>query len=253
MNLLISVRSEILKTKRTAAFYLTIIAAALVPFILLLDVCFDGISPENRKDAFNALLREGFGILSVLIFPMFVILVCTLLPQIEFRNNTWKQIFASPRTMKEIFISRFLNVQLLILLFLVSFNLFMFMASIAIHLMDPEIGLLRWPLDGMALLNYNVNSYVAILAMSAIQFWVGLRFRNFIPPIAIGFAMWLTGTMMVMEFHTSNAHFFPYTYLVYSFFPKYRELLPTTQLLSLAYMLLFLVLGFIDFKRKRMS
>ena len=89
MNLLISVRSEILKTKRTAAFYLTIIAAALVPFILLLDVCFDGISPENMKDAFNALLREGFGILSVLIFPMFVILVCTLLPQIEFRNNTW--------------------------------------------------------------------------------------------------------------------------------------------------------------------
>jgi hypothetical protein len=252
MNLIISVRSEILKTKRTAAFYLTIIAAALVPFIFLMDVIFDGILPENRKDAFNAFIRESFGFLSVLIFPMFVILVCTLLPQIEFRNNTWKQVFASPRTMKDIFISRFLNVHLLILLFLVSFNLFMFMVSIAIHFIDPETDLLSWPLDGMALWNYNVNIYVAILAMSAIQFWVGLRFRNFIPPIAIGFAMWFTGTMMVMEFHTSNAHFFPYTYLVLSFFPKNRELLPTTQLFSLVYMLLFLALGFIDFKRSKM-
>ena len=253
MNLIISVRSEIRKTKRTAAFYLTIIAAALIPFIFLLDVSFGGVSQENRKDPFNALIREGYGFLSILVFPMFIFLLCTLLAQIEYRNNTWKQVFASPRTMVNIFLARFLNVHMMILLFLVSYNVFMLMAAVAIHFMDPSLGLLNHPLDGMMLLNYAVNSYVAILAISAIHFWLGLRFKNFIIPIAIGFSLWLTACLLVLEFHTPNAHFLPYTYLVYCFFPKYQSMIPTVQLFSIGYTMLFLGLGFIDFRRRKMK
>jgi hypothetical protein len=249
MNLLLSFRSEILKTKRTATLYFTIILAALVPLIFLLDVCIDGVSQDNRVDPLNAIIREGFGFLYILIFPMYIILVCTLLPQIEYRNNTWKQVFASPQPMINIFIARFLNVHLLIIVFLLLYNVLMAVVMVATHFIDPALNLLNQPMNWSAWTTWNLNAYLAVLAISALQFWMGLRFRNFIVPLAAGFALWLTGTIMVMQLQMPNAHYFPYTYLPFSAFSKYKDLVPAIQWGSVAYMVAFLGLGFVDFRR----
>lgn len=253
MNLLISLRSEILKTRRTASLYFTIIAAAVVPLMFLLDVSFDGVSAPNRKDPLNAFFREGFTIIGVVIFPMFVILICTLLPQIEYRNNTWKQVFASPQPMARVFIAKFLNVHLLILIFLVSYNISMALSAVAVHFIDPSLNLLNQPLDGYKLLARNANAYIAIIAISAIQFWIGLRVKNFIIPVAIGIAMWFAGCMMLLEFHTGYADLFPYTYLAFITFPKYEPQIVNIQFNSVGYAVLFLIIGFIDFNRRRMK
>lgn len=249
MNLLISFRSEILKTKRTAIFYLTFIAAGFIPFIFLLNVSLDGVTEENGKEGFNSLFKLGSEMLGFAIFPLFVVLVCTMLPQIEYRNNAWKQVYASPQPVLNVFIARFLHVHLMILMFIVLFNLFMFMVAIAIHFMIPSVNFLGVPVKWIEWLSKNAIMYVAGLSISAIQFWFGLRFRNFIIPIAVGFALWLTGTVMVMEFGSRYAYFFPYSYLPYSLFPKYKHLMPTVMWNSLGYMALFLAIGFIDFRR----
>ena len=123
MNILISLRSEILKTKRTAAVYLAILAAILFPVLLLLDVAFDGVNPETRLDPFNIFITESFKAINLVVLPMFIILVSTLLPQVEYRNNTWKQVFTSPQSMHRIFFARYLNLQLFILLFFVAYNI----------------------------------------------------------------------------------------------------------------------------------
>ncbi|MFN2439690.1 MAG: hypothetical protein ABR503_10865, partial [Chitinophagaceae bacterium] len=99
----------------------------------------------------------------------------------------------------------------------------------------------------------NVNAYVSILAISAIQFWLGLRFKNFIIPIAIGFAMWLTGIMMLVAFKVPNADLFPYTYPAFSVFSEHKLMLNTIQLYSAGYAALFLILGFIHFKHKNVK
>src|SRR5215203_7500463 len=117
MNLLISLRSEILKTKRTAAFYFTLVGAAVIPFTFLLNLLMDGIE-DTRKDPLNSILKLHSEMNGLVIFPMFVILVCTLLPQIEYRNNTWKQLLSSPQTKWNIFLAKFINVQFFIFLFL---------------------------------------------------------------------------------------------------------------------------------------
>lgn len=249
MNLLISLRSEMFKTRRTATFYFTVIAAALIPFIFLLDVIVDGVSDDNRKDAFNSFVREGFVMLGVAILPMYIILMCTLLAQIEYRNNTWKQVFASPQRISNIFIARFLNVQLLLLFFLLLFNVFMGMVATVIHFADPELKILNQPFNSSGWLMWNVNYYLAVLAMCAIQFWLGLRFRNFLLSVGIGFVMWLIGTLLVMEFKTSKAFLFPYTYLPCTIMPKYKSLMPLVHWCSVGYMVLFLGIGYFDFRR----
>src|SRR6476661_10256486 len=119
MKLLTALHAEMLKTKRTASFYFTILGAAPVPLIFLLNVLTGGGDVEAvHKGSLNAVFELGMERNGLVFLPLYVILLCTLLPQIEYRNNTWKQVFASSQTKEAVFLARFLNINRLILLFL---------------------------------------------------------------------------------------------------------------------------------------
>lgn len=251
MNFLSSLRSEAFKTRRTASRYLPIIAGACIPAIILLEILTDGLDEGIRPDPLNSLYIDSFQPLGILIFPMFVILIATLLAQVEYRNNTWKQVFASPQRMDQIYLAKFLNLQILILAFLLSYNLWMVLALVFIHFWDPSLNLLNSGLDWKALVGTNLNTYTAVLAISALQFWMGLRFRNFIVPIAIGFGLWVVASMMTMEMHLEGARYFPYAFSIYAISTKFREILPSIQLWSVGYAVVFLLLGFLDFRRRK--
>src|SRR6476620_10543444 len=127
MNILISLRSELLKTTRTASFYITLIGAAVGPVIYLFNLLLDeGEVDALKNDPLNTLFKILSEMNGTALFPLFVILICTLLPQIEYRNNTWKQLFTSPQTKANVFLAKFMNVQLLMLVFLIATHVFMF-------------------------------------------------------------------------------------------------------------------------------
>lgn len=251
MNLLISLRSEILKTKRTASVYFAIAAAAFGPLMSMLDLLLDGVRPEEGPTLFNRMLTSKFQMMGFVILPYFVILACTLLPQIEYKNNTWKQVLASPQSRATIFFSKFINIQLLVLLFLVANQLLMLAGAVILHFVHPSLEILKQPLNGYNILMTPVNAFIGMLAIGAIQFWLGLRFRNFVVPVAIGFACWVAGTILVVQSQTAVAAYFPYSYHVYGNHPAYKPEQSSVTWASLAYMGAFLLLGYWDFKRRK--
>lgn len=254
MNVLTTLRSEIAKTKRTASLYLTLIGAAIVPAIFLLNVLLDDDGMDGtRKDPLNNLFKLLSEMNGVAFFPWFIILICTLLPQIEYRNNTWKQVFASPQTKANLFIARFVNIHLLILIFLVATHLFMFLSIVAVNLIEPGFDLFRNPLNGSTVLVNAVNAYILMLAVCAIQFWLGLRFRNFIAPIGIGLALWLTGSIMALQFYSGLSNYFPYSFQAFPLSGTLKPHLSQIAWTSAGYALFFLIIGFLDFRRRTIS
>ena len=254
MNLLISLRSELLKTRRTASFYLTLIGAALGPVIFLLNVLLDeGELDGKTKDPLNAIFKILSEMNAVALFPLFIILICTLLPQVEYRNNTWKQVFTSPQTKANVFLAKFMNVHLLMLIFLIATHLFMFLTIVAINFIKPDLNLFKYPFNESIVIVNAANAYLVMLAVCAIQFWIGLRSRNFIVPIGIGFALWLLGTIMAVQMKSSLVHYFPYSFQAYLVSPKLKPALSQIAWTSLGYALLFLIVGFFDFRRRTVS
>jgi hypothetical protein len=254
MNLLTSLRSEILKTKRTAAFYIAFIAGAFGPFMSMLELL-DGVSPGIRNTIFNEMMTTKFQMVGFFMFPLFIVLACTLLPQIEYKNNSWKQVLTSPQPKSVVFISKFLNLQLLIGVFLLTNLLMMFAGAVILHFKEPALNVLNQPIDGEKIFMLRARTYVALLAMCAMQFWLGLRIRNFIIPIAIGIALWIVGTLLVLEAKADFAEYFPYGFHVFFNFPDEDAMLENYNYLwvSVAYAVLFLVLGFVEFNRRRIS
>lgn len=253
MNLSISLRSEVLKTKRTAAFYFTLISAAVVPIIFLLNALLDDDMDSTRKDPLNNLFKLLGEMNGMAFFPWFIILICTLLPQVEYKNNTWKQLFASPQSKVNVFLAKLLNIHLLILLFMVATHLFMFLAIVIANVFIPSFDFFSKPLNGYTVLSRAANAYVTSMALMAIHFWMGLRFKNFIVPIAAGLALWLTGTVLIMEYKSILALYLPYSFQAYYLFPQFEPQLNQVQWTSVGYAAFFLVAGFLDLRRRRMS
>ena len=77
MTFLASLRSEFLKTKRTSVIYLVLIAALVVPFVMVLDHGSpDPAKPANGCDNYY---REGFMVFAFIFLPFFFLLTSTLL------------------------------------------------------------------------------------------------------------------------------------------------------------------------------
>ena len=253
MNLLISLRSELFKTKRTVALYFTLAAGAFGPMMSMLDLVFDGVGKEHEKDIFNELFTTKFMMPSAVLLPWFIILISTLLAQIEYRNNTWKQVLTSPQSKASIFFAKFVNIQLLIFLFLLINHLCMLVNAVILHFMHPSLNVLGQPLDWPEIANTLVKSYLVLLGLCAIQFWLALRFKNFIAPVAIGISAWFIGFLLVMELKTSFAEYFPYSFQAYAAMPEYQNKdITGIYLTSAAYAVLFLIIGFLNFRKRRM-
>lgn len=253
MSISISLRSEILKTKKTAPLYFTIAAAAFAPFMSMLDIILDGVDTDNRADIFNQMLTKKFQMTGLVALPLFLILVCTLLSQIEYKNNTWKQVLSSPQHKGNVFAAKFLNVQMLVALFFITNLLLMFLASVILHFLEPSLNVLNQPLNWSDILMIRVNTYLALLAICTIQFWLGLKFKNFIIPVAIGIALWFGGTILVMQSKSGFVEWFPYSFHAYGNFPKYNPQMNEVGWTSLGYSVVFLVIGFLDFRRKEIN
>lgn len=252
MNLAITLRSELLKTRRTAAFYLTGVVAALLPLIYLLDLATDDSDAGPLKaDPWQLFFLEGWRGISFVIFPWFTILLCTLLAQIEFRNNTWKQVLASPVPASGVFFSKFLSVQLLLVAFLVVFNGLMLATGVALHFISPVLPFLDHPFDVQEWLAMNGKTYLAILPISVVQFWLGLRFRNFILPIGVGLGLWLLASYMAFEARVDSLHLFPYAYPLMNVVPRFEDHLQQAQASAVVYTALFLLLAFADFNGRK--
>jgi lantibiotic transport system permease protein len=166
---------------------------------------------------------EGFKAINVIILPLFVILVSSLLPQTEYRSNTWKQLLTSPQPLLQLNIFKFLMVQMLLVLFLTSFITSTAIGSFIINCIDPSLHLFSYALDWKTIAGYLLKSYLSVLTIIIVQFILGLKMKNFIAPIAIGLVLWNTGILFVFSSHTSLANCFPYSYNTMILYPVFEK------------------------------
>lgn len=193
-----ALRAEWLKQKHTLALALVGLGALFVPavtFIIRLH------RPERlpalyRSPRFwESLWKQEWQPMAILLLPLGVVLITTLLVQIEYRNNTWKQVHASPQPLGVIFVAKLAVAMALLAGLFVTFDLATWLVGVVPPHLHDYIPAGHRPLPWRWLLERNVVGYVAVLPIVAMQFLLGLRFRNFMVPLGAGVALWLTAVL----------------------------------------------------------
>jgi lantibiotic transport system permease protein len=204
-------RAELLKTKRTSAMWLTVIGAAFIPFINIIKCVSrpDYFVAQVQRDPWKVWIEYNWQIAASFFLVMYLILLSSLIVQIEYRNNTWKQVYTTPRAYADIFLSKFVIIHFLVIGCFLLFNVFIIASGYITAIVQPRYEFLGQAVPLKEMMLTSLRMYSSVLAVLAIQYWLSLRLGNFVIPLGVGLALFTVGFMIRQWEHI---YYYPYMY-----------------------------------------
>ena len=198
LTFILNTKAESLKLHRSNALWFTLAGAFFIPFINFIKLVSrpDVFVPKMKDDLWSIFINDNWAVAASFLLPVYVILVISLVVQIEYGNNTWKQVYVTPRSYADIFFSKFLVINFLIIACFVLFTLLTVASGYAVYAINHDYAFVSCPVPWSQLISLNKKMYISILAIMAIQYWLGMFFKNFITSIGIGMALLIAGYMI---------------------------------------------------------
>jgi len=220
-----SFASEWLKRKRTAAAWLVVIGGFFIPLIILGARLYEsgGLAAANQHPRLWEMLYERcWQFMGFFLLPMGVILAVSLVTQLEFRNNTWKQVFCTPQSLTTIFLAKLAIILVMLLQFFFLFNIGIYLTGALPCLFFRDVHYPSAAFPFRLFLEGSGKFFLDALPILGLQYLVSLRFKNFLVPLGVGMGLYVASFIAV---HWKYGYFIPYTYCYYDFLGK-RSPLP---------------------------
>jgi hypothetical protein len=252
MSFVYSFQSEWLKKRHSASAWLTIIGGVFVPFLILISRLVDpGALPAGNAGPhlWEMLYSRSWQFMALFLLPMGVVLVTSLVTQLEFRNNAWKQLHATPQKMTTIFFSKLSVIGVLLLQFFVLFNTGIYLSGVLPSLLRG-VGYPAEAFPFQAFLRGSGLFFLDCLPIVALQYLISLQFRNFLVPIGTGLGLYVASMISVFW---KYGYLNPYSYCALNFLKKNSKVDPTVNIHAWAagYFVLFTVLSYILYVTKK--
>jgi hypothetical protein len=212
-----SVYSEWLKGRRSLASWLVLGGGLLVPGILLAILLRQrrSLGTLYRGEVFwEQLWNQAWQSLAVLLLPMGVIVLTSLVTQLEHRHNGWKQVHATPQSDLAVFGAKLLVVLVMLAQVFVVLNVGLWLAGTVPPLVYREVAFASEPFPLGAFAERSFDFYVDVLPIVAAQFLLGLQSRNVLLPIGVGLGVW---TVAITALSWKYNYLIPYGYVAMDF------------------------------------
>ena len=252
MNFILSFQSEWQKKRRSLSSWLVIVGAFFIPLILFIYKLtkYERLPNVNVSPKFwEGLWFNAWESMALFLGPIGVVLTISLITQLEYKNNTWKQLHTTPQKLSTIFFAKLSVSIVMILQCLVLF-------AIGIYLCGVLPGLITgapYPTEPLPVKFFAVQTleyFITCLPIIALQYLISLQFKNFIIPIGAGVALWI---LSIAVLRWEYGYTVPYTYAGFHYLTSVGKLNTgiNYQALAIGYFVLFTVVSYILFIRKR--
>jgi len=250
-----SVRSEWLKQRRSFTLWLIVAGGAFIPALILgIRILRPAGLPQiyAASGFWERLWIQCWESMSVFIMPLVIILCASLIAQIEYRNNTWKQVHATPQPFAAIFVAKLLILVFMVVQLLVCFSAAIYVAGIGPAIVFRHVDAPASPIPFALFLGRNASFFVDALPIVALQYLLALRFRNFMVPLGIGMAMWIAA---IAALPWDYNYLLPYSYLAIDYTTtvesRVKHALPAAApTLAFAYFVVFTAAGYVSYAWK---
>jgi hypothetical protein len=246
MIFIYSLQSEWLKTKRSAASWLCLIGGFFIPLIYLILFLKDhSYINKEQSEIWQKIFRGEWNNMAVFLLPMGVILASSLITQMEYKNNTWKQLHTTPQSFTTIFLSKFSVIALMTVKFFLFFNIGIILSGIIPCLLFDH----QLPKEGIPFLFFlrqNTRIFLTCLPILAIQYLISLRFKNFLVAIGVGL-LGLVGSLIGASW--KYIFLSPYSFSPMLVMPIHRDF--NIPLVAFFYFVVLMIVSYILYIAKR--
>ena len=256
---IITFRAELIKIKNSFALWLIVLGSAFIPVFFLLHHFYEWerYLPKPGENPWFEYFRKGFNGVHFVLLPLLVVLLVGLVLNIEHKSNTWKHIFVLPVSKTKIYFSKYLLLLSLIILFYGLLLIFFFSCAFILSLWKSEFNFQLFKPFYLyhsvqsEIAGYVVKSFISILGITAIHFWLSFRLKNLFVNIGIGLAGVVLAISMYIG-HWQSMIYFPYAFpsLMCNFVPDPHHFLSDFHIHSLICFFAISILSYIDFTKK---
>jgi len=255
LNFIHCFQSEWLKKKRSLASWLIIIGGFFVPTALLIaHILYPAryIKATTSGHFWISVWNNSWNTMAIFMIPLGVVLLGSLLTQIEYKNNTWKQLHTAPQKLTTIFFAKLAMIIVMMLQFFILFNLGIYLSGVIPGLLINGASYPQEPIPYFTFLKQDIKYFVDCLPIIAGQFLLGLQFRNFLVSIAGGIGVWLAAVIALIN-SWKYSYVIPYIYSSLNFFRTVGQYKDTAHIhyWALFYFVVFMVAGYLLYITKK--
>ena len=210
-----SIKNEFIKLKRTFAFWLTIISAILFPilFFIAYFLKHKTNTPEIGINPWEKFMTTQIENSIPFFIPMFIVLITSLIMQIEHKSLGLKHLFALPIPKWSVYFGKLTIVIFAIITTYVYYYIAILLTGALLGLIHPDLAFLNFQPEHLKFIKILFISFIASLGIIGIQFWLSFRFQNFIVPLGVGMFLAIIGIIISQA---PQSIYFPYSFSVLS-------------------------------------
>jgi hypothetical protein len=257
-SLIRSFQCEWLKTRRSLASWLVLGLAGFTPAILLAIriAHLDKLAVSyTSADFWEKLWTQSWEAMAAFFLPMGIILVTALITQLEYKNNAWKQLHTTPQKFITIFSAKMTVAVVMLLQLFLLFNLGVYLTGVIPALLSARVDYPTEPLPVGLFLREDLKFFIDCLPMLALQFLLGLQFKNFLVPVGVGFLVWILGIGFISW---EYSYILPYAYTTLDHFMSSGQIALrrppiSLQSLALAYFIVITVASYVLYVTKKVK
>ncbi|MGM0648404.1 MAG: ABC transporter permease [Bacteroidota bacterium] len=245
--------AEFKKIRHTPAIWISVVGPLIMALLIFLIFYFQGERLVKMDvNPYNKFISMGINSVIMILFPLFVVIINSLILSIEHSAQGWKMLLTAPVSRLNIYLSKWGLIQLLVFLTLLLYLFYLVVFVYVLSLLKPELNFSMHQLNLGYFALWFLKIFVAVLALSTIQYQLSLWLKNTFKTIGIGLLAVIAGLILIrMDF----IDYYPYAYSALSFeiFPMNY---PDTSLVkheywSLIYTAALLAGGWFLWKRKQ--
>ncbi len=244
---------ELRKIKSTPAFWICILGPLLLAVLILLIYLFAGDKLIGHGvNPYDKILSQGWSTSAYFLLPLFIILLNSLILNVEHSNGGWKMLLTSPVTRLNIYLSKWAVINLLNLFTHIFYALILLGFAYLLSVIAPGLGFEGHSPDLKSFFWWTIKIFIGTLAMSTLQYELSLWLSNSFKSIGIGIMAMIAGIILMQWQHVD---YYPYAFPGLSFerFNYQHMELFLHEYLSLGYTAAFLITGWFLWRRKQFS
>lgn len=246
MEFVRSLESELLKIKGSIIIWVSIFGGLLLPVVFTLRFIFIEyhINLRSPEGAWEKLFSQNARGFVGFLIPIGVILICTLITQIEYKNNNWKQVHTTPQRYSTIFLAKFTTLFLLTIFVFLLLNI-----GILFHGVIPclvlEGSFPKHPIPFDFFISETLKCFVLTLPIIGFQYLLSLHYKNFMIAFGVGLTVYV-GSMPGIKMG-SIGYLSPYSFVL-NYFDQIVE--THHYWMALIYFVLLLIFSYVLYLNK---
>jgi len=245
MKFIDSLHCEILKIKGSALLWISIGGSMVLAMVFTLRFIYLGHYLDRWEigASWERLFLQNIRPFTGFLLPIGVILICSLITQIEYKNNNWKQLHTTPQSYTTIFFSKFVSLLVVTVIVFFFFNIAVLINGVLPNLI-ANTTLPRDTVPFAFFSEYTLKSFISILPIVGIQYLLSLHYKNFIVAVGAGLILYVSSMPMTrIDYSFIN----PYSYALHFFDLKFHNHHFT---MAIAYFMILFIASYILYVTK---